>query len=459
MSIIKELEDIKQIIHKNKKSPIIIVGIVILTWMGLLNIPLQFKWKGISLDIILAIVLSIIELLIWFLWIVHIPKNKTNKQGIAFLICSNEIEKKDIEKENFFKALKNECYELFHILIYEINDLKKYKKNYTLDEIMKDLNLTILFEVKERNGNINNDNNYEIEILNTNIYFTHSISVELIPTFAQDVTKSINKHLQISHSNSFIDNKNEISMLELSTLYIISIIQIVSLEPEKSFQMLDKISAILNVTKLKKSEYAYIEKNLPYRYLEAYQNTILKLLDTKKYYENPEHLRYIKNLQDTLYKKLNDYKDAGKIQKSVYKVFYQNYILQRAIILYEESGAEKALEIINKYDYTVQYNHGAYFSKAFLLMMSGKVEESIKYYMKVLKRKDLDQNQVEEILDFINVRQSINPDNLYIKLCYAIINYFRKDIKLANNMFDEIKKRNPTMIKIIDDIVTSKNVG
>ena len=151
------------------------------------------------------------------------------------MIISKEIEKDDIEKENFFKMLKNETENMFNVLVYTSKDFKRYSKDYTMSEIMKELNLTILFEIKERKGNINNDNNYEIEIINAHISFPFVFGIEFIPNFRTDLVKSINKHIRISHKNSLEDNKKEIGMLELSSLYIMSILQIVSPEPEKKF--------------------------------------------------------------------------------------------------------------------------------------------------------------------------------------------------------------------------------
>ncbi len=453
MSIVEELIKLSKIIKKNKKSPLVIIAMVAITWMISTNITLEYKWKGIKLNIIIAIGLTIFELIWWVVCNLYFKKNTTNRQGIAFLICSAEIEKHDVEKENFFKMLKNECNDLFNILVYTQKDFKNFEKKYTINEIMKKLNLTILFEIKERKGNIDNDNNYEIEIIKTNIHFPYGFGLEFIPSFNQDFTKSINKHIKISHKNSLVDNKAEIGMLELSSLYITSIIQIISPNPEKSFELLDRISLLLHITKLKKSEYGYIEKNIPYRYLEAYQNTICKLLVTEKYYENSIILNRIKDLQDNMFNYLIKIKTEGKIEKYRYKLFYEDYLLQRAIIIYEESGPLKALDIINKCDFTTPNNCGAYFSKAFLLMMCGKIEESVKTYIKLLKRKDLEQLQVEEILIFIDNRQKIYSDNIYLKFCYGIINFFRKDKKLAFKIFDEIKFKNNVISKQIEEII------
>lgn len=453
MSIVEELIKLSKIIKKNKKSPLVIIAMVAITWMISTDITLEYKWKGIKLNIIIAIGLTIFELIWWVVCNLYFKKNTANRQGIAFLICSAEIEKHDVEKENFFKMLKNECNDLFNILVYTQKDFKNFEKKYTINEIMKKLNLTILFEIKERKGNIDNDNNYEIEIIKTNIHFPYGFGLEFIPSFNQDFTKSINKHIKISHKNSLVDNKAEIGMLELSSLYITSIIQIISPNPEKSFELLDRISLLLHITKLKKSEYGYIEKNIPYRYLEAYQNTICKLLVTEKYYENSIILNRIKDLQDNMFNYLIKIKTEGKIEKYRYKLFYEDYLLQRAIIIYEESGPLKALDIINKCDFTTPNNCGAYFSKAFLLMMCGKIEESVKTYIKLLKRKDLEQLQVEEILIFIDNRQKIYSDNIYLKFCYGIINFFRKDKKLAFKIFDEIKFKNNVISKQIEEII------
>lgn len=428
-------------IKKNPKSAILIIMVICLTWKILSFFPLEYQYKGINLNKVIAIALIFIEMIGWLIYRLHLHKNKTNKHGIAFLIISKEIEKDDIEKENFFKMLKNETENMFNVLVYTSKDFKRYSKDYTMSEIMKELNLTILFEIKERKGNINNDNNYEIEIINAHISFPFVFGIEFIPNFRTDLVKSINKHIRISHKNSLEDNKKEIGMLELSSLYIMSILQIVSPEPEKSFNLLDNISGILRITKLKKTEYKYIEKNIPYRYLEAYQNTICKLLITEEYYSDMIILNRIKKLLDDMLCFLVKNKNEGKIEKQCYKKFYENYLLQNAIVEYEKNGPQKALETINKCDFSMPNNNGAYFSKAFLLMMCGKIEESVTTYIKLLQRKNLEQSQIEEVLSFINDREKQHPKNIYMKFCYGIINFFRKDKKLAFKIFNEIKKK------------------
>ena len=116
MSIVEELIKLSKIIKKNKKSPLVIIAMVAITWMISTDITLEYKWKGIKLNIIIAIGLTIFELIWWVVCNLYFKKNTTNRQGIAFLICSAEIEKHDVEKENFFKMLKNECNDLFNIL-------------------------------------------------------------------------------------------------------------------------------------------------------------------------------------------------------------------------------------------------------------------------------------------------------------------------------------------------------
>ncbi len=93
----------------------------------------------------------------------------------------------------------------------------------------------------------------------------------------------------------------------------------------------------------------------------------------------------------------------------------------------KKNGPQKALETINKCDFSMPNNNGAYFSKAFLLMMCGKIEESVTTYIKLLQRKNLEQSQIEEVLSFINDREKNNTrKNIYMKFCYGIINFFRK---------------------------------
>ena len=118
MSYIDELVKLSEFAKKNKKSPLIIIIVVILTWIILNIVPIEFKYHGIKIKVLLAIIIPIIEFIIWLISRTHLQKNNTNKKAIAFLICSVEIEKNDVEKENFFRTLKNECNSLFNVLVY-----------------------------------------------------------------------------------------------------------------------------------------------------------------------------------------------------------------------------------------------------------------------------------------------------------------------------------------------------
>lgn len=451
MNIVSELSQLKKMLKNNIKSPFTIISIITITWFVLFNF--NFEYKKIKINIIAAIVLSIIELVWWLIKKYSVPKNKTKKIGIGFVICSKEIEKQDIEKENFLKMLQTDFSDMFNILIYAQSEIELLTKHdYNISEIMEKLNLTILFEVKERKGNINNDNNYEMEIIRTTIQFSYDPGISLVQQFTNDFTKSVNKHIRISHKNSLIDGKTESSMIEISSLYIIAVINIVSPYPERSFIILDKLSAILNISTINKSQYQYIQKKLPIRYLEAYQNTITKLLTVEKYYCDQTILMQIKELQNNMFDLLTKFKQEGKIQHPYYKIFYENYLLQRAIIVYEEDGPNKALEIINKCDFSIKENHGAKFSKAFLLIMTGKINEGVQTYKKLFNDNNIEPIQIEDILTFIDNRQQITPENIYLKFCYAIINFYKKDKELALNIFNEIKGCDQAIDEQIDSL-------
>lgn len=137
MSYVEEFIKLNEIIKKNKKSLLVIIVMIVITWIILINIPLEYEWEGIKLNIIIAIVLTVFELIWWLVCRFYLPKNTTNKQGIAFLICSTEIEKHDVEKENFFKMLKNESNDLFNVLVYTRKDFKKFEKNILLTKLWK----------------------------------------------------------------------------------------------------------------------------------------------------------------------------------------------------------------------------------------------------------------------------------------------------------------------------------
>lgn len=441
-SLIKVCEYIK----KNIKEPI---GIFVISWiLWHLAFKLDFSYKIWKLDIkiIAAILIQIIIVVSWIYFVINIKKNKKELPGIGFIICSDNIIKNDLEKNAFFELLKNECYGKFNILIYTKREISRLEKRNK--EIMSVLNLVLMFDVKERKGNVDNDNNYEVEIIASHCNSKQGVPLIMIPSFIQDLNQSISKHIRISHKNSLSDSKIEVTMFRLSSLYLIAILNIVSHNPKNAFNKLDEISGILNTSSLNKKECGYIQKNIPYRYLEAYFNSIYKILYTKNYYSDPLILSELECLVRDAHLYLTKANKSGLITKQFFKECYENYLLQNAIVVYERHGASDALSVINRCDYSRSDNIAAYFSKAFLLMQNNQIEESISLYFKIFKRKDIDDNkdQIEDVLSFINDRLYLDPNNDKLQLCFGIINYFKKDKVIANKIFNNLLRNNNSVI-------------
>ena len=458
MSIPDEIIKIEKTIRKDEKSFVSLLVMLCVLWFALLHIKIDNKLLGINLNICIAFFFSLVIFVVWIINKKKINKNNSNLSGIGFLILSNEVEKDDVEKDKFFKLLKDECLNDFNIIVYSYKDFKYYKKHkWSKADIMKKLNLTFLFEIKERAGNINNDNEYEIDIVNTTVLFPFPVYSYFVPALTNDLTKCVNKFIKISHKNNLQDSKQESNSIKLASLYIIAIIKILSKKPDEAFKILDEISYIIKTTETNKKEINYISSNLTYRYLEAYSNTIAKILTEENYHTNPNILNRAKLLQKNMYEMMKKAQRENKIEKRIYKIHYENYLLRNAIIQYEESNISEALNTINKCDFSSSDSSSAYFSKAFLLMMNDKVEESVRVYIKLLKRKYLDYRQIEDILSFIDKHINLNNNDNKIKLnfCYAIINYYKKDKNLAIKIFDEISKQDSIIDEQIEIIKNS----
>lgn len=176
---------------------------------------------------------------------------------------------------------------------------------------------------------------------------------------------------------------------------------------------MDRLSGILSVTNINKKNITYIRKNIKYRYIDSYYSALLE------------------------YKKLLDkYKKEFPIKQ--YNLLINNYYLQIAIVLYEENNIEEALENIYKCDLTISPNSGILFSKAFLLANDSQYWKSYYLYQKLSKKNDYSEESLDEIIKFIEERYNLNENNLPVKFCLAIVNYYFKDKLLAKKYFEEL---------------------
>lgn len=435
--------------------------IIICVWFLLPKVSYNFELFNLSFDLIFRIFLSALILFCSFILFFKVQRNKSKLPGIGFYIDSSVIRRSEFRKNLFFITLIERMKKQYNVIIYEKRELNLMLRKNSMISIMKKLNIDIMFEVAERSGKKNNKDIYELKILCTHIKFPFSFYVQgnFINHFCNDLTNSINFCLEISNDDSLNEIDNEVGLFEIAIEYIKSIIISISDNPERAFQILDRLSAILNVTNIDRRNINYIKNNLKYRYIDTYSNTILKILFTDKYYNDALILQKLKQLFKDYGEMLKYYREQNNIDKTTYNSLIRDYHMQEAIILYEDGNINDAIQAIYKCDLTVIPNDGIWFSRAFLLANNSQFAKSAEIYKKLSKRKKIDDALVFDIIDFIEKRYELHEDSIEIKFCLAIVNYYFKDIILAKKYFEELSLLNNDIKVIYHNILKDGEVN
>lgn len=437
----------------NKKVKLILISVIlwIVIWFFLPELSYNWKINKISLNLFIRLFISIVILVILICKLFIVKRNKSKLPGIGFYINSSILSVNDVRKTLFFDSLKKKLNGKYEIILYDHEDLALMIKNNSYEEVAKKLNLSILIFANDRVGTKCNADIYEVNVENVTIRFPFAVDTRIFGQFSNDFIKSSNFCFGISKNNSLSEVDSEVSLFQLHFNYIMAIISIISPEPESALPILKDLFSLIRTSGSNSKQMLYVKDNIYLRYIEAYYNSILKILNVDPYYADNDILKHLVHLHTEYSRYLKSCWDRRLIDRRNYSVLMNDLYMQEAIILYEQDDIKGALKSIYKCDLTLSPNTPALFSKAFLLACDMNFDKSFDIYSK-LRKKDIDSEQFNSITLFIEKRFDLNKNNLAVKFCLAVINYYFKDKGLAKRLFKDIIGENIQIKKIYDSL-------
>lgn len=412
------------------------------SWLlPIISIILSYTiYKTLEFNILLIILINIIIIIYWLYKLIYIPKNKTEKYGIIFLINNGEFYNNNIY--SMFNKIKYELQDNFEIFIFNNNFMRRinneqkskntiFKKNYHMI-----INLFSM-SAKEDNENV-------CSLTNKNITFltpTQNMNENIIRNLERDFTFGFKKILKLSEKNSYIDINENADIMSLSIRYFVSIIYIIFNEINKAEQQLNMINFSASDNKDKIVQ--YIRKSCVRRYAEIYYVKINRNLDTYKYLYEKEDFN---NLNELVIK-LGGYIDSDPSLTEL-RYFLNDF---KSKVFFAKGDYSSALYCLERMQKKYPNDYGMLLSKAFIELNLNDTR-GFEIYKKLSKKDDLNIIIIKGCINFIDnsLKNNIhNKGNLL--LCKGILIYYwdnkKEGIRIINNS-----------LKIIDNINIIKYV-
>ena len=256
-----------------------------------------------KINIVLLIIIYASIILYWILKLIIIPKNRSKKYGIVFLINNGELYNENIYL--MFKKIQFELQDNFKIFVFnnnfirKLNDHEKTKKTFFGKNYHMVINLFSL-SAKENSENV-------CSLTNKNITFltpAQKLDEETIEFLQKDFNLGFKKILKLSEKNSYIDINQNADLMTLSIRYFVSIIYIIFNQidlAEEQLNLMD-FSNVDNNDKIVQ----YLRRSSVRRYAEIYYVKIMKKLNTYEYLHNENEFKELNNLT----KKFNTFIDS-----------------------------------------------------------------------------------------------------------------------------------------------------
>lgn len=393
-----------------------------------------FIYKIMKIETTLLIAISIIIIFCWFFKLIVIPKNRTKKYGIVFLINNGELYNENIYL--MFKKLQFELQDNFKILVFNSNFIRNLNNHEKSKNVFFKKNYHMVINLFSLSAKINGES--VCSLTNKDITFLTPIpklDEEIKENLQKDFNLGFKKILKLSEKNSFVDISQNASLLSLSIRYFVSIIYIIFNQIDLAEQQLNLMdfSSVDNNDKIVQ----YLRKNSVKRYAEIYYAKIIWKLNKYSY----------------LYDE-NEYNDLNKLIEK-FKIFIESdssltvfrYFMNdvKAKIYFSKGDYTNSLGSLIRMHRKNPNDYNVLLSKAFIETNLENVK-GLETYKKISKKGDINKEIIEGCVQFIDnaLKNNMHNEGLLI-LCKGILTYYwinsAKGIEIINSSLSKINNQ------------------
>lgn len=393
-----------------------------------------FIYKIMKIETKLLIAIDIIIILYWFFKLIVIPKNRTKKYGIVFLINNGELYNENVHL--MFKKLQFELQDNFKIFVFNSNFIRKLNNGEKSKNVFFKKNYHMVINLFSLSAKINAES--VCSLTNKDITFltpVPKLDEEIIENLQKDFNLGFKKVLKLSEKNSFVDVSQNAGLLSLSIRYFVSIIYIIFNQIDLAEQQLNLMdfSSVDNNDKIVQ----YLRKNNVKRYAEIYYAKIIWELNKYSYL-------YDKNELNKLNKLIEKFKMFIESDSSLTGFrYFMNDV--KAKIHFAKGDYTDALGSLIRMNKKKPNDYSVLLSKAFIETNLENVK-GLETYKKISKRKDINKTIIEGCIEFINnaLKNNMHNEGLLI-LCKGILTYYwinsTKGLEIINNSLSKINNQ------------------
>lgn len=397
-------------------------------------------YKTEKINIILLIIINLIIVLYWLFRLIVIPKNKTKKYGIVFLINNGELYNENIY--SMFKKIQFELQDNFKILVFNSNFIRKLNNHEKSEKVIFKKNYHMIINLFSLSAKENAEN--VCSLTNKNITFltpVQKLDEEIVENLQKDFSFGFKKILKLSEKNSFIDINQNADLMSLSIRYFVSIIYIIFNQIDLAEQQL-KLMDFSNVDNNDKIV-QYLRRNSVKRYAEIYYVRILRKINTYEYLYCEDEFNELNKLVE----KFSMFIDSDSSLTNLR--YFMNDV--KAKMFFAKGDYSSSLGSLTRMKKKNSSDYSMLLSKAFVEINQCNIK-GFETYKRVFKRKDLDKSIIDGCIQFINnaSKNYIHNEGL-LMLCKGILTYYWLDSiegeKMIRESLDHIK--NQEIIKYV----------
>ena len=381
-------------------------------FLVILAIFIYLLYKFVENNIFILAFIYIFILIFWFIKLIYIPKNRSEKYGIVFLLNNGDAYDENID--SMFKKLKFMLEDDFKILVFNNNFLKNIKKQKKKEKVLfkKKYHMVInlySFKAKENSENICSLTNKDIT------FISPKLDVETQENLNKDFNNAFKKIMKLSEKNSYNDITENVDLMSLSIRYFVSIIYIIFNNLEKAEEELNK----MNFDNLPPSDkiVQYLRKNFVMRFADIYFIRMMKIIYEKEYLYDENKFKVLCHEEQKLSNLI------GTINDNISDIKYFNNDI-KAKIFFVQGNYNEAIFCLNQMIKKNQSDYAPKLSKAFIEVYS-KNYKGIELYKKLSKRKDINLLVIDECINFIdNALKNNKFDSTMLLLCKGLLIYY-----------------------------------